>query len=245
MVERKHEGVYLLGQFGPVASGAWLFVSGRECALFEAPEYGAGEVSPAEVAESVIVENDLHLAYVLISHPHRDHVGALEEYRQRFPGAAFIAHKTASYILNGSCSGRLLTEPHVWQELPSSDGLFDHLYEDEVVLPFGSERIHQVYAPKHSPGDTITWFHQVLFSGDWWLFEGDPGNCREVQESADTSISRVLTHLDRYRLEARHVFPSHANNMLYDVDVREVLRRSFRQPGVADAPWCEERTAEG
>ena len=179
-----------------------------------------------------------------MSHPHRDHVASLQEYRRTFPDAAFIAHKTASYILQGACTGRLVTEPDLWRRLPDSDGLFDHLYEDSIQLPLGNEVIHQIHAPKHSPGDTITWFRQVLFTGDWWLYEGDPGNCREVQLAANGSIQALLAYLEQHHLEVRHVFPSHANNLLYDIRIQDVLYRSFRQPESPLAPWCHERTME-
>ncbi len=244
MVDELHDGIYLLGRFGPVGCGAWLFVSDKECALFEAPEYGRGETSPAELARTIIDVNGLALRYVLISHPHKDHVESLGEYRSRFPGATFIAHKTASYIRNGSCTGRLVTEPNLWREVAVSDAMFDTLYEDSVELPLGSDWIHQVHAPKHSPGDTVTWFHQALFTGDWWLYEGDPGNCREVQVAANDSIRRLFDYLEAHRLPVQHVFPSHANNLLYHIDIRDVLGRSLNLPGMAAARWCEERAGD-
>ncbi len=244
MVEELHNDIYLLGRFGPVSSGAWLFVAGQDCALFEAPEYGEGETPPGELAEHLIRINNLNLRYVIISHPHRDHVASLEDYKRRFPKATFIAHKTASYILRSDCTGRLVTEPDLWRRLPDSDALFDHLYEDSIQLPLGHETIHQIHAPKHSPGDTITWFRQILFTGDWWLYEGDPGNCREVQLAANDSIATILRYLEAHRLEVRHVFPSHANNLLFDIPIQDVLHRTFQPPDAPVAAWCQERQME-
>ena len=153
------------------------------------------------------------------------------EYKKAFPEAAFIAHKTSSFILNRTCSGELVTNPNIWKENPSSDRLFNYLFEDNISLHLGSKTIHQVYAPKHSPGDVITYFNNVLFTGDWWVLEGDPGNCREVLMEANDSINHVYKYLKENNLEVKHIFPSHANNMMYNVNADEVLFRSLVPPG--------------
>jgi len=230
-MKQKYNGIYLIGQFCPVESGAWLFVDGDQCALFEAPEYDPGEIPPVIPAKKVIEENNLKLKYVLISHPHRDHVYSIREYRKAFPDAMFVAHKLASFILHETCSAQLLTQPEIWRSLPDSDDIFNHLYEDSVILPLGNKTIHQVHAPKHSPGDAITYFNHVLFTGDWWLLEGDPGNCMEVLKVANHSINRVHDYITENRLDIRHIFPSHANNMMYNVDIEEILHRTLVPPG--------------
>jgi len=228
---KKHQGIYLVGQYGFVKCGAWLFVDGNECALFEAPEYDSNETPPVETISKIIKENNLKLKYVLISHPHKDHVESIWEYKKAFPEAAFIAHKTSSFILNRNCSGELVTNPDIWKENPSSDRLFNYLFEDSITLPLGSTTIHQVYGPKHSPGDVITYFNNVLFTGDWWVLEGDPGNCREVLMEANDSINHVYEYLKENNLEVQHIFPSHANNMMYNINAEEILFRSLVPPG--------------
>lgn len=230
-MEKKHDGIYLVGQYSFVKCGAWLLVDNDECALFEAPEYDPDETPPVDTIKRIIEENNLKLKYVLISHPHRDHIGSVNEYKKAFPEASFIAHKTASYILNGSCSGQLLVNPGIWKSVPDSDDIFDHLFEDSISLPLGSKTIHQIYAPKHSPGDVLTYFNEVLFTGDWWVLEGDPGSCREVLEEANDSINHVFEYIEKENLNVRHIFPSHANNMMFDVNLREALYRSLVPPG--------------
>ena len=164
------EGVFLLGRFGPARCGAWLLVAGGEAALFEMPEYGPGEARPFDVAKAAIDSAGLRLRYVLLSHPHQDHYDSILEYRKAFPGAEFVGHKIFSYIINFKCSADLLERRSLWKALPSSDRVFDRLFEDDAVeLPLGDETISIIYAPKHSPGDTLLLFRGVLFTGDWWM----------------------------------------------------------------------------
>jgi len=226
-MQQKYNSIYLAGQFGSAKCGAWLFIDGNECALFEAPEYNPEETPPVDIVKGIIENNHLKLKYVLISHPHRDHVYSIGEYRRAFPDAIFAAHKTTSFIQNETCSAELLEDPGIWMALPESDDIFNYLYEDSISLSLGNKTIHQVYAPKHSPGDVVTYFNHVLFTGDWWILEGDPGNCREVLREANNSIHHILNYIREKALSIRHIFPSHANNMMYDIDIEEALHRSL------------------
>lgn len=222
------DGVSLLGRFGPMGCGAWLFSSGGEAALFEAPEYSVvKEISPAIVAQRELRSRSLDLKYVMISHPHHDHFMSLWEYRSLFPDAVFIAHKTTSYVRHHDCCGDIVSKPEVWQALPGHDETFDLLFEENVVeFPLGETFFTILYAPKHSPSDTVIYFNGCLFPGDWWLFEGDPVNCHSAAGASCEAIDRLVAYVSMRKMKVHTVFPSHANNILRDVDFFEMMRRT-------------------
>jgi len=227
-MKQLYNGIFLLGRFGEAKCGAWLLLSGNEAALFEMPDYSKEEISPCFIAKNFIQSNNLHLRYVLLSHPHLDHYGSILEYRKVFKDAKFIGHKIFSYIINYKCSAELLKRPELWRAMPNFDRVFNYLFEEETLeLPLGNKSISIIYAPKHSPGDTILYFNKVLFTGDWWMLEGDPGNCEEVACISNISIKRVVDYIHKKNLPVKHMFPSHANNFLYNIDLYEVMQRTL------------------
>ncbi len=244
MIQELQNGVFLLGKFGPVKCGAWLLRSGNDAALFEMPEYEENDIPPCAVAEDAINSLGLNLRYVFLSHPHRDHYDSIDEYRQAFPQAVFVGHKTFAYILENECNAEILKNEEIWRSLPDRNDNFDFLFEDRVFLDLGYETISIIHAPKHSPGDTLLIFKDILFTGDWWMLEGDPGNCEEVAQVANQSIKRLVALVAERGLRINHMFPSHANNFLFNIDFHDVMYRTLMPAERPKAQLCPVKPAD-
>jgi glyoxylase-like metal-dependent hydrolase (beta-lactamase superfamily II) len=91
--------------------------------------------------------------YILITHGHGDHIGALSEVKVSTGALVAIHPNDAS---------KIPIEPDV-------------LLEDGSFLTFGSLRLKVLHTPGHTPGGTCFLIEGYLFSGDT-IFPGGPGN---------------------------------------------------------------------
>ena len=83
-----------------------------------------------------------------------------------------------------------------------------------------------IYGPKHSLGDVHYIYRGCWFSGDWWIYEGDPSEDRIASSKAIMSLNRLedFSILKDYKIHT--VFPSHANNILRNVDFHDIITRT-------------------
>ena len=116
----------------------------RECAL----------IDPAAEATKILGEiKGKAVRYILITHGHMDHIGALEEVRKR-TGAPVGIHAGDSRSL---------------QNNP------DFYLQDGQVLEFGNRELKVIHTPGHTPGGVCFLTGKILFSGDT-IFPNGPGN---------------------------------------------------------------------
>jgi hydroxyacylglutathione hydrolase len=116
----------------------------RECAL----------IDPAAEASKILEEiKGKTVKYILITHGHMDHIGALEEVRKR-TGAPVGIHAGDSRSLQ--------TKP-------------DFYLQDGQVLKFGNGEMKVIHTPGHTPGGVCFLTGKILFSGDT-IFPNGPGN---------------------------------------------------------------------
>jgi hydroxyacylglutathione hydrolase len=111
-------------------------------------------IDPAAEAKRILEETiGTEVRYILITHGHMDHIGALEEAR-RETGAAVGIHMRDA--------GALGKKP-------------DFYLEDGQTLTFGDVTLKVLHTPGHSPGGVCFLTGKILFSGDT-LFPNGPGN---------------------------------------------------------------------
>ncbi|MFK0220302.1 MBL fold metallo-hydrolase [Streptomyces vinaceus] len=114
------------------------------------------------------------LERIVLTHCHRDHVGAAEELAGRW-GAQVVAHRLDAPVIRGELP---VPEPVLldWELPLYAHGLtvpeapptrVDREVEDGEVLPFGGGAV-VVHAPGHTPGSIGIHLphHGVLFAGD-------------------------------------------------------------------------------
>jgi hydroxyacylglutathione hydrolase len=143
-------------------------------------------IDPAAEAKRILGETaEIKVQYILITHGHMDHIGALEEVRKQ-TGAAVGIHARDARAL---------------KEKP------DFFLEDGQTLTFGDVVLKVLHTPGHSPGGVCFLTGKILFSGDT-IFPNGPGNT--TIPGADEPLILSSIHLKIFILpEDTVIYPGH------------------------------------
>jgi len=128
-----------------------------------AESHEAVAVDPGDEAEkilSLIDKHQLKLRYILLTHAHFDHVGAVADVKEA-TGAVVMMHKDEQIIV---------------ENLPLQTSLFgfpqpraftvDQWLKHEEMIFFGALRIKVLATPGHTPGGVCFLLNDLLYSGD-------------------------------------------------------------------------------
>lgn len=133
--------------------------------LIDDAEKKAAVIDPGDEADRILAELkglDAQVEYILLTHGHYDHIGAVAQLHQALPQTKVYLHKADS---RG-------TGFHV---VPLADQVADLLYYDDGDnLKLGSLTIHVIHTPGHTPGGVTLRVGEALFTGDT-LFAGSMG----------------------------------------------------------------------
>jgi glyoxylase-like metal-dependent hydrolase (beta-lactamase superfamily II) len=110
--------------------------------------------SPAPIIEHFKREK-VRLAYILLTHKHRDHSDALAAVRKAFPDAQPVIHELDAKEVGSAAHGAI----------PIRDG---------GRLPFGDAGIEMRHTPGHTDGSACFIYKGMIFTGDE-LFAGSIG----------------------------------------------------------------------
>ncbi|MFE2876019.1 MBL fold metallo-hydrolase [Streptomyces roseus] len=151
---------------------AYLWRDGEALTLIDSGHVGAG--AAIEQAVRSLGLGPERLERIVLTHCHRDHVGAAEELAARW-GAQVVAHRLEAPVIRGELP---VPEPDLldWELPLYAHGLtvpqapptrVDREVEDGEVLPFGDGAV-VVHAPGHTTGSIGVHLprHGVLFAGD-------------------------------------------------------------------------------
>lgn len=115
--------------------------------------------APANVSKIKESLRDSKPGYILLTHDHSDHTGALSSLRSQLK-APLAAHEADSSSLE--------TKP----EISLSDG---------DTLTLGNLKVTALHTPGHTPGSLCFKIGKYLFAGDT-IFPGGPGNTRTPED---------------------------------------------------------------
>ena len=132
-------------------------------------------IDPAAEAEKILRSiQRTSVKYILMTHGHMDHIGALEEVQDSIHAPVGIHEQEAR---------ALRRKP-------------DFFLQDGQILTFGGGSLKALHTPGHSPGAVCFLSGKTLFSGDT-IFPNGPGNTSipraDFQEILRSIHSKIFT----------------------------------------------------
>ena len=183
-------------ELGPFGTNAYVIVcrATGNSALVDAP---------AEVSKILKRLKGTEPEYILLTHTHMDHLGALSELRLklRVPVAA---------------------HPLEAKNLPSPPEI---LLNDGDTVSLGNIGLKVLHTPGHTPGSLCFLTGQYLIAGDT-LFPGGPGKTNSPSDLKQIieSITKKIFVLP----DDTHVYPGHGDSMILKVGKEEFSAFSSR-----------------
>ncbi|HBW33911.1 MBL fold metallo-hydrolase [Desulfosporosinus sp. BICA1-9] len=183
---------------GPISANCYLY------ACMETKK--AVIIDPGAEAKKIqrwILEKGVKVDYILLTHGHIDHIGAVDELRDLLGGNVQVGiHEGDAGMLT---DGRKNLSGYMGQNLVQKKA--DILLEDGQELVIGNERLKVISTPGHSPGGACFLCSEGLFSGDT-LFAGSIGRTDFPGGSLDQLLAGVKKKL-LILPEETLVFPGH------------------------------------
>lgn len=150
---------------GPIQANAYFLVSeDQSCLIFDP----GGE---ADKINNYIKENNLKPLAILLTHAHFDHIGALDEVRDRWDVPVYL-HKNEEKWLEGSS----LNGSGILRGIAVTARPAERLIEGDGILDIGPFHLETLFTPGHSPGSVSYYVKDadLVISGDV-LFQGGIG----------------------------------------------------------------------
>jgi len=148
----------------------------NNCYILTCPETGESAViDPAAEGEKILrAVKGTRVKYILITHGHMDHIGALEEVQEATRAPVGIHREDARALRRKA----------------------DFFLKDGQTLAVGSIPLKTLHTPGHSPGAVCFLTGKILFSGDT-IFPNGPGNTAiprsDFQEILRSIHSKIFT----------------------------------------------------
>ena len=167
-------------ELGPFATNAYVIIcqQTRDSVLIDAPS------SASTIIESLKGTNP---RYILLTHNHMDHTGALSELRSKLK-VPLCVHAADS------------------KSLPSSP---ERLLTDGDVVLFGKVKVEVLHTPGHTPGSLCFKIGKYLIAGDT-IFPGGPG---KTGSPADfRQIIKSMTDKILVLPDDTQIYPGHGDS---------------------------------
>lgn len=179
---------------------------GANCYLYACPETKqAVIIDPGADGKQIyrwVLEKGVKVDYILITHGHVDHIGAVDELRELLGNVLVGIHSgDAGMLTDGKKNLSSYFGPGLVQKKA------DVLLQDGQELIVGNQRLKVISTPGHSPGGVCFLCTEGLFSGDT-LFAGSIGRTDFPGGSLDQLLAGVKQKLLVLPEETR-VFPGH------------------------------------
>jgi len=148
---------------GPLASNCYI--------IWDDKNRTAAIIDPGEDAKDIIKkvdELDIEINYILATHGHFDHVGAVAQLKREID-VEFLAHKGDFFFIeDGKNAARR------WGFIIDQPPKPDRFIEDGDIIKIGEHELKVLHTPGHSPGGVSFLHNEMVFCGDT-LFQGSIG----------------------------------------------------------------------
>ena len=122
----------------------------------------------SEVIIEAIEKNSLNIKYILLTHGHFDHVGAVATLAKKFKAPIYLSKKDRKFLE----SPREVRGSSFGMEIEAAD--VDVFEKDGDEIPFSDSIIKVIETPGHTLGSVCYLLNNYLFAGDT-LFNGSIG----------------------------------------------------------------------
>lgn len=192
---------------------------GTNTYILRCPKTGAGAVidAPGDAGKVLDALKDIQPKYILMTHNHMDHVGALAELKAalNIPVAA-----------HASDAGGMPLPP-------------DKMLEDGEIISIGEMPLKVLHTPGHTPGSIGFLSGRYFLSGDT-LFPGGPGKTRSPEvfrQIIDTLTQKIFVLPDE-----TEVHPGHGDSTTLGKErpaFEAFLARGYSSSLCGDVLWSE------
>lgn len=183
-------------ELGPIQTNCYIISDDQKnCLIFDPGEESAK-------IEAVLKKKGLTPLAILLTHAHFDHIGAVDDIRERYSIPVYLHHLEKDWLsrpnLNGS--GKYAAMPDY--RLKDADVLLT----DEKILEIGSFKMDIFHTPGHSPGSVSYSFGNegfaivgdVIFRGSIGRTDLIDGSEKRLLQSIEESILPLPEHMILY-----------------------------------------------
>jgi glyoxylase-like metal-dependent hydrolase (beta-lactamase superfamily II) len=191
---------------------------GANCYLFACMESKkAALIDPGADGKTIyrwVLDKGFKVDYILLTHGHVDHIGAVDELRSLIGDVQVGIHAEDAGMLS---DGRKNLSSYFGPGLVLKSA--DLLLQDGQKITVGQQSLKVIYTPGHSPGGVCYLSSEGLFSGDT-LFAGSIGRTDFPGGSFDQLIKGIKEKLMVLPEDTR-VFPGHGEETTIGFEKRE------------------------
>ncbi|WP_085875921.1 MBL fold metallo-hydrolase [Peptoniphilus vaginalis] len=178
-------------------------------------------VDPGESSENIIEaieKNSLNIKYILLTHGHFDHVGAVAALVEKYKAPVYISKKDRAFLE----SPKEVRASAFGMQIEAAD--VDVFVKDGDEIPFSGGTIKVIETPGHTLGSVCYLFENYLFAGDT-LFNGSIGRT-DFPESDHSLMVESLKKLKKLDDEI-YVLSGHGpeSQMSYEKMTNPYLRQ--------------------
>ena len=144
---------------------------GTNCYIVSDDSRNAFIVDPGGDADLIIdAASGLNVLYILLTHTHYDHIGALDNVSCAFPDAKVAVHEIEKNALSDATLNLSVGFGLTYEY----QGDVHLKLKDNDELQFGNSGIKVIHTPGHTAGGVCYFVEELLFSGDT-LFKSSVG----------------------------------------------------------------------
>ncbi|KXG78206.1 putative metallo-hydrolase [Fervidicola ferrireducens] len=191
-------------QVGPLASNCYILADDHKNAVVIDP--GA---EPHTILKEIEDQN-LKVEWIILTHGHVDHIGAVEEVKNSTGAKVAIHEKDAKMLVSSQENlsfymGHSIAQPPADKELKGME-----------VINVGELTLEIIWTPGHTPGSICIKAGKLLFTGDT-LFAGSIGRTDFPGGSYEEIINSIKTKLLILDEDVR-VLPGHGSESTIGVE---------------------------
>ena len=149
-----------------------------------------------------VIEKELNLKYIVLTHGHGDHIGGIAQFKADFPDAKVVALDLEKETLGDPVSNN--SAVILGGKIAMDADLYVH---DGETLQVGNMDLKIVATPGHTPGGMSILLEDIVFCGDT-LFKGSIGRSDMPGGDYLTLIDSIKSKLFTLPDETK-VYPGH------------------------------------